>query len=201
MGSNGIIIRYNGSLWPLQTIPTTQTLNGVWGKSGGDVFAVGGNGTVLQYAVDTNTTTTTTISNTTTTIASGVICPFSRAAGNDTENVKTLRQLRQAKINTAIGVLIASMYCQNMNEISRILSDSPELYNRFNGITRGNMPAARELLQQGSATMASEDVLEIHEFLLDLQGHAGFKLRMDIDFILRGMESGWLLQWLGIVPE
>ena len=201
VGGNGIIIHYNGSSWLQQSSPTTQTLNSVWGKSGSDVFAAGGNGAVLQYPIDNNTTTTTTISNTTTTIGSGVICPFSRAAGNDTENVKTLRHLRQAKINTAIGALIAFMYYQNMDEISGILSGSPELRVRFNGITRSNMPAARELLRQGSTSMAAEDLLEIQEFLLDLQGHACFKLRMDIDFILRGMESGWLLQWLGIVPE
>ena len=77
----------------------------------------------------------------------------------------------------------------------------PALGSRFSGITRSNMPTVRELLRQGSATMAADDLLEIHEFLLDLQGQAGLKLRMDIDFILRGMESGWLLQWLGIELE
>ena len=202
MGQILTIAHYDGTDWTSDTsTATTQSLNSVWGSSAGDVFTVGSNGGVRHYFVDNSTTTTTTIPTTTTSIASGVICPFSRAAGNDTGHVKTLRQLRQAKINNAIGAFIAFMYYQNMNEISGILSDSPELYRRFNGITRGNMPAARELLQQGSTTMAAEDVLEIHEFLLALQGHAGFRLRMDLDFLLRGMESGWLLQWLGIVPE
>ena len=60
------------------------------------------------------------------------------------------------------------------------------------------MPAARELVQQGATTISVARVKEIHEFLIDLQTLAGLKLRMDIDFILRGFESGWLLRWLGI---
>ncbi len=202
VGANGTILHYNGTSWSLQDTPTTETLYGVWGSSSSNVFAVGVNGTVLHYSSDnTSSTTTTTISNTTTTIIPGVICPFSKAAGNERGNLKTLRQLRQAKINTAIGAVIASMYYQNMEEISDILSAEPELRSRFNGITRSNMPAVRELLQQGNSTIAVDDLLKIQEFLLDMQGHAGFKLRMDIDFVLRGMESGWLLQWLGIDLE
>jgi hypothetical protein len=203
VGQNGTIIHYNGISWSLQTSPTTATLYGVWGSSAGDFFAVGASGTVLHYSSETATTSTTTsISTTTTTvIPDGGTCAFSKAAGQSRGNVKTLRQLRQAKIMTAIGALITSMYYHNMDEISDILSGSQALRSRFASITRSNMPAARELLQQGSTTMAAEDLLEIQEFLLDLQEHSGMKLRMDIDFILRGFESGWLLQWLGITVE
>jgi hypothetical protein len=63
------------------------------------------------------------------------------------------------------------------------------------------MPVVGKLLRQGSATIAADDLLAMHEFLTDLQGQAGLKLRMDIDFILRGLESGWLLQWLGVAVE
>ena len=45
VGSNGytsgIILHYNGSAWSAMTSGTTNSLNGVWGSSGSDVFAVG----------------------------------------------------------------------------------------------------------------------------------------------------------------
>ena len=88
-----------------------------------------------------------------------------------------------------------------MVEITAILQDSRPLRNRFNRLARTNMPAVRELIMQGTATIMADDLLEMHEFLTDLQGRAGLLLRMDIDFILRGFESGWLLQWLGITVE
>ncbi|MBL9004588.1 MAG: hypothetical protein JNJ46_10095 [Myxococcales bacterium] len=40
----------NGGLTPIAvTSPTNNSLNGVWGINIGDVWAVGGNGTILHY--------------------------------------------------------------------------------------------------------------------------------------------------------
>ena len=97
--------------------------------------------------------------------------------------------------------MIATMYYQNMEEVSDILQDNSELRDRFSLLTRDNMPAVKTLMQQGTATIAADDLLAIHAFLTDLQAKAGLKLRMDIDFLLRGMESGWLQQWLGITAK
>ena len=79
-----------------------------------------------------------------------------------------------------------------------ILRDNCRLRYRFNRITRGTVPVLGRLLRQGTATIAEDDLFEMHGFLTDLQARAGIKLGMDIDFILRGLESGWLLQWLGV---
>jgi hypothetical protein len=117
-------------------------------------------------------TTTTTAGSTTTTVKS---CPFGRSSAG-ASGVQPLRQLRDSRIDTALGAVIASMYYQNTDEIE-------------------------DILRQGTAAMAADDLLEMHDFLTDLQARAGLKLRMDIDFILRGLESGWLLQWLGIELE
>ena len=75
------------------------------------------------------------------------------------------------------------------------------LRSRFIRLTLVHMPLARELLAQGSAAISARDLLELHLFLRDLQEQSRLKLRMDIDVILRGIESGWLLQWLGIRIE
>jgi cytoskeletal protein CcmA (bactofilin family) len=41
------IVRYNGTNWTVQTSPVSTDLNGVWGASATNVFAVGDSGTVL----------------------------------------------------------------------------------------------------------------------------------------------------------
>ncbi|MBN2108844.1 MAG: hypothetical protein JW832_15565 [Deltaproteobacteria bacterium] len=199
VGQGGAIVHYDGSSWSGMTSNATVDLHAVWGSAGSDVFAVGQNGTILYYTTGGASTTTTTIDSTTTTSIRR-LCPFRRSAATDA-GVQTLRDLRDSQLETAFGAVIASMYYQNMDEIGDILQDSRALRNRFNRLTKTNMPAVRELMTQGTATIEADDLLEMHEFLTDLQGRAGMQLRMDIDFILRGMESGWLLQWLGITVE
>ncbi len=46
---NGAILHYNGTSWTEMTSPTSDSLLGVWGSSGSNVFAVGENGTILHY--------------------------------------------------------------------------------------------------------------------------------------------------------
>jgi len=49
VGSSGVILHYDGSVWTPMTSGTATQLNGIWGSSGSDVFAVGLNGTILHY--------------------------------------------------------------------------------------------------------------------------------------------------------
>jgi hypothetical protein len=75
VGESGTILHYDGASWSAMTSGATDTIRGVWGSSGSDVFAVCGT-TVLHYSGSTSTTTTadpvttTTIESTTTTIDS-----------------------------------------------------------------------------------------------------------------------------------
>lgn len=228
-GDSGVLLHFDGSAWSSIITGTTYSLTSIWGSSGSDVyitgpgirhydgtsvteslaaevpssyddiwgvsasdiFVVGSYGKIWRYTVSAPTTTTTTIRR---------LCPFRRSSASEAA-VQPLRSLRDSQLDTAFGAVIASMYYQNMDEITGILQDSRALRSRFNRLTRTNMPAVRELMTQGTATIEADDLLEMHEFLTDLQGRAGLQLRMDIDFILRGLESGWLLQWLGITVE
>jgi hypothetical protein len=115
--------------------------------------------------------------------------------------VRTLQQFRDATLDTFIGARIATMYYQNINEINAILQDNDELRYRFNELTRSNMTALTALLGQGSATIPADDLFEVYAFLADMQEQAGPGLRMNIDFVLRGIDSGWLLRWMGITIE
>ncbi len=49
VGENGTIIGHDGLGWKPMTGPSRETLRGVWGASGNDVFAVGDSGTILHY--------------------------------------------------------------------------------------------------------------------------------------------------------
>ena len=48
LGGGGIYY-YNGSSWGLQTAPGCGDLNGIWGSSANDIWAVGDSGTLLHY--------------------------------------------------------------------------------------------------------------------------------------------------------
>jgi hypothetical protein len=45
----GTIQHYDGTAWAAMTVPTTNSLAGIWGRAGDDVFAVGSSNTVLHY--------------------------------------------------------------------------------------------------------------------------------------------------------
>jgi hypothetical protein len=194
----GLIAHYTGS-WANMTSNTSTDLNAVWGSSGSDVFAVGNNGTIIHYGGSGSSSTTTTIdSSTTTTIRR--LCPFRHSAAREAD-VQPLRDLRDAQLESSLGSLIAAMYYENIDEIGDILRDDAGLRRRFNRLTMHNMPVVRQLLSRGEATIGEADLLNDHEFLSDLKDKAGVKLAVDIDFILRGIEYGWLPQWLGITVE
>ncbi len=143
------------------------------------------------------TTTTTAELSTTTTVSK---CPFVKSSGEPGQ-AKSLRQLRDSRLATALGALLATRYYQNMEEIGAILQGDAEMKVRFNRLVRDNMPVVTGLMKRGTATMRSADILELHGFLLDLQSRAGVKLQQDIEFVLHGIESGWLLGWSGITVE
>lgn len=49
VGSDGIIVHYNGSAWTKMTSNTTRNLLAIWGSSAINVLAVGDDGTIYQY--------------------------------------------------------------------------------------------------------------------------------------------------------
>jgi hypothetical protein len=49
VGSDGNILRYDGSIWSDINSGTTEDLNDIWGSSASNIFAVGTYGTILRY--------------------------------------------------------------------------------------------------------------------------------------------------------
>ena len=154
VGAGGEILHYNGTAWSAMASPTTSDLNKVWGLSASEVFAVGKNGTILHYRYTTTTTTippggTTTTTTTdgqntsTTTTTTATPPPQPRQHNNapsaeqsaDGQHVQSLRELRNQKLHTAIGAMLATMYYQNMDDIAAVLKDNGALNARFKLIT------------------------------------------------------------------
>jgi hypothetical protein len=49
LGTDGVILHYDGNTWTLWDGVTGTSLHGVWGSSAGDVWAVGKGGTILHH--------------------------------------------------------------------------------------------------------------------------------------------------------
>jgi hypothetical protein len=49
VGDGGIILHYDGNNWSLMSSGTTDDINGIWGSSSSDIFAVGYAGMILHY--------------------------------------------------------------------------------------------------------------------------------------------------------
>ena len=49
VGSNGLILHYDGQAWNRMDSPTARTLTSVWGSTDNNVYAVGDDGTVLRF--------------------------------------------------------------------------------------------------------------------------------------------------------
>ncbi|HEY8145084.1 MAG TPA: hypothetical protein VIG06_20530 [Kofleriaceae bacterium] len=54
VGSGGAVLRWNGTAWRREAVPTSEPLFSLWGRAADDLFAVGGwtAGTVLHFAGD-----------------------------------------------------------------------------------------------------------------------------------------------------
>lgn len=51
VGSNGIILHYDGGTWSETNFGVRYNLNGTWGSSGNYVFAVGSPAAILHYGL------------------------------------------------------------------------------------------------------------------------------------------------------
>ncbi len=144
---------------------------------------------------DTSTTSIPVDTSTTTTISR---CPFRNLVQAEAESVGALRD---RMLETAMGSSFATMYYQNMDEITAILKADETMAAQFSSIVKDNAAVISGLLQDGRADIKAAEMLRIIAFLKDLQKQASLKLQNDIDFVLRGIKTGWLLNWMGVAVE
>ncbi|MCX5905224.1 MAG: hypothetical protein NTV89_17530 [Proteobacteria bacterium] len=85
-----------------------------------------------------------------------------------------------------------------MIEISAILRENDGLQDKFREIINENIKTAEEFIMLNEANTTSDSLLKIINILSVLKSKGSLKLAGDIDFVIRGIEEGYLLDGIGI---
>ena len=79
-----------------------------------------------------------------------------------------------------------------------ILLGDHELRERFREIVSENIGAAAELIATGETRVPAETIVNVISFIEELKKQSSPQLQLAIDFILRGIEDGFLLHGIGV---
>jgi len=124
-------------------------------------------------------------------------CPMSGTL-DEKKDVARLRRLRDSMGDTVFGIILISIYYQSAAEISAVMDDNPELQHRLRELVLVNISAVERIIKNEDATMSEKRVDEVVNFLLDLRDAGSHRLERNIDFIIMGLEQGFLLEGIGI---
>jgi hypothetical protein len=150
-----IMIMLNGSAiadWQSMDSGTTESLYGIWGSSGSNVFAVGDSGTILYYEIPSIVTTTTTVSSTTTTTGSSTTTTTPITTTTTTspqpcpvEEVELLRYFRDNVLNkTTEGQELIRLYYELIPAIAKAMEEDEEFKEELKKIIDGTLPLIEE---------------------------------------------------------
>lgn len=146
----------------------------------------------------TITTTTTSLATTTTTTAEPASpCPLAASLENKA-HLTTLRALRNTMRASTYGMLLTAMYYQHAAELTMMLEDQPELKKQLQALIQENMPIADALIAGEQAFISRSSLQNMLAFLSTLRGQASPLLLGSIDFIIKGVKQGYLLNGLGV---
>ncbi len=96
------------------------------------------------------------------------------------------------------GIGLVSIYYKNSNEIREILKDNPELKGRIRNLLIENLSIVKELKKQNTAIVSFDVIENAIGILHGLKAQGGPALRNNMDFVIKAIESGYLLSGLGI---
>ena len=123
----------SGTIWNLQ---------GVWGSSGNDVFAVGDISTILHYDGNPSPSTTTALS-TTTTIRKQ--CPTEELYGEQSAETEILRYVRDNVLSqTPEGQELIRLYYQWSPVIVKAMEEDEEFREQVKGMIDGVLELIKE---------------------------------------------------------
>ncbi len=124
-------------------------------------------------------------------------CPVSRTVSED-EQIKLLRKLRDNWLNNTAAANLVLIYYSNDLELSQILSKNISLRQKFKTEIKDNINIVKELLLKGRVTVDQKKIIQLTDFLNELKLRGSPKLKADIDFVIRGIQKGYLLKSTGI---
>jgi PKD repeat protein len=124
-------------------------------------------------------------------------CAFASALMNKND-LRILRNLRDSMPDNIYWFAIASIYYSSSSEVTSILQGNPELRDRLRELVSGNIEIAEQLTAEREITVDENVINEIISFMNDLKSEGSPALQDNIDFVIRGIEDGYLLNGLGI---
>jgi PKD repeat protein len=114
------------------------------------------------------------------------------------QQIKAMRAVRDANLSDLSGALLTAIYYRNVTEISALFDEHPELSNRFRELVQEHSDVLENLLQGQDATVSPAAVADVIDYLEDLKAKSSIMFQYNINFIILGIENGFLLNGLGI---
>ena len=123
------------------------------------------------------------------------------ASVDSRSQIETLRAARDASLDDLAVMFLTSLYYQDTAEISALLDEKPALRARLQELVNDNIGVVEALVQGRPATLSSEALAGMLDYLDEIKAGGSIKLQNDIDFVMVCVRSGLLLKGLGITIE
>ncbi len=117
---------------------------------------------------------------------------------DSSSQIDALRAARDASLEDLPVLYLTSLYYQDTAEISALLDEKPVLKARLKELVRDNIGVVEALVQGSPATLSSEALAGMLDYLDEIKAGGSLKLQMDIELVLMGLKDGYLLDWLNI---
>ena len=117
------------------------------------------------------------------------------------QQIKALRTVRDTNLSDLSGALVTAIYYRNITEISALFDEHPELRDRFKSLVNEHSDILENLLQGQAATVSPAAIADAIGYLEALKAEGSIMFQYNIDFIILGIENGFLLNGLGITIE
>ena len=127
-------------------------------------------------------------------------CVFAQSL-DKAQHVDTIRKLRDSVLVNRQGAALTAMYYRHAEEIGQIIGNDPQLKKRFINLVAKNIFTARHLAISRKAVVDEATQQTAVNFLHDLKQAGSKELQADMDSVIKNIESGELLQGLGITVE
>ncbi len=120
---------------------------------------------------------------------------------NDHEAAAELRKMRNALLRTRAGILPVSIYYRHAFEFGMILYDNEELQERLRSLVAGNEILVQRLAEGKKGVMAADQLDLLIAFLYEVKQFAGPAFQYDLQRLIDGMNSGYLLRVMNVMVQ
>jgi PKD repeat protein len=164
-------------------------------KNPSHIYQKRGTYSVILTVIGTNGKTETKIRENYITVKSR--CAIVTSLDNNAQ-IDALRAARDASLEDLPVLYLTSLYYQDTAEISALLDEKPVLKARLKELVSDNIGVVEALVQGSPATLSSEALAGMLDYLDEIKAGGSLKLQMDIELVIMGLKDGYLLDGLNI---